>query len=865
MSDLAILVLPQGPLQAIRATLHDWVVFGKARRHVVVSREAINGSATPAVLVTQDGLSGATLQLLIAQLNPTELIRFVVIEDAGAPSDDSKEQQLAELIEGAAQARVQRLRVFVKRSGISAAPRGREGWDNVLISAEDSTAPGAALGPLPPEASGSSLSTHESYFVAALAGLFTEQKSAPFDDRAQLPDGQIMAGRVFIRRLDTSEVENSLRGSVLDMSKGLPRPVEQGVEMQWVEDVALANRDMADHLWKKHGSLFAGHRRVVQQTEVKEIGAWEALKHFSSFLLSLTRTAPRAWVASLIHQGKVGVASKVRGFVYGPSANIVVSFGGARVGDGAPAAAEFLAALRDADGELAELSGGQREHIAHVDTSRLWRDYIGGGLTLADGRTRVEEMPAVRVGSRTAIARYGAQIAPSSGEAFEIRDGSVAAQLPTGHVGPSDLLEAENLRGHLKEMSKESMYGVQASQELDRLGTWIDRQRVTYSGQVLSRVAAEILKRTQEVRNLQDLIKRVLDDNAELDRLTQQATRARRKVWIIAFIALLTIAGAIGGWLIGAISGLVAGIIAAVVFCSGIFGSFIAYYKGQVDLWRRAAQLREDMNLIGPAQENIVSAVRDMRRLGDAYQLGLLWTRVLGTFMADPLPNSSDASEVTLPIRSPRPLNSAVGAAQADPTKSEQAAMELKKRVFTSGWMGYAWSQFLGSAAGQLGKDGAALVNKPEALYEQRAAAEDDLLEKWADTLDSQGSASTGADEIWLRCLRHLVSDRQVLLAPLLGAIETSQGGREMSVSEAEFMAPIAQQHIGATLAPFSFTDHGLQDGINRVGWPWVSDESEEAHLGRLGILMQFTSGGQPYHFGEQEEEDLGWEGLAGV
>ncbi|PPH07749.1 hypothetical protein [Rathayibacter sp. AY1H3] len=873
MSTITVLLAPAGPLAGIRDALTDWSAAGMVDEFHWVEPQMIGRTSISALVVRGGTIEGTTLNAL-AGAGRTERIRLVSLVPAltgVVPAGTAVEQELAQFLESSfGQAKVVRVRAVVARAGgpATVADLAVDGWHNILLSPEDSSGPGMGQTRLPPTTDPLELGVPAAAGVAGLVGLWTGVDGSPLDDE-NLTYGQLARmSRSYYRRLGTAELEGALRREVLSMERGLPLPTQFGTAATYVEDAPLASQNMSEQLWARHPGVLRGPRDAEPPRKTKQIGAWDALKMLFGFVLAALRNAPRAWLAAVVNRVRADAAAAVHGLVFGgaPSAYAVVVKG--VTADGMPASwLDYGGAAASIDRILDEQGGARRDHEAHADLSALWQDYVAASLTLADGGERVTGLTPVQIGAQRGVLRRPGGIVPGADQAFDGVPPHLAATVGLPAAEPFDVLGVYALEQRLRFVAEQPAVGVAAATALQALGTWKAEHGDSFAARVGTRIGESFFAVTLEIRTLLEDIRRAAsaDDILTSVQAQQKRLASTTRILVIVFTALLVVTGVLlATGVIGVTIGL---ILLGSILLVGFATTLIVFLRGQRELFRLINARTELLAREELARRNLRHAVRDARRLTDAYGQFLAWSRVVGTILAAPFGRAEESALAPDVDVADLPQSVRLGAGVVDPAAVGSAAIELRRDIFAIGWLDQCWTAALAGAPRQIGPRGVEIEADARALYRQSGGGEDSLLPLWTAALSAHGVDGSVGDATWARVLQDLDGPRSAIADRLLASVSDARLAGGAPVPYARFLADTdsPSRLLGDRLDDGLLTDSARASGASAV-------ERPDSRIGRRGLsrivaLTELTASIPAYEFlvhraaGPRMVSDVGLDG----
>lgn len=848
MAELTVFLAPTAVGSGIKDVLKDLSAVGLVRPFLWVDGIDADGSPVAATRVEHGREFDTTIQEVVAsqRILVLRLAVFVPLTgDVPALAIDT-ERRLAELLASTSGgARVVRLRLLLGRPGgtpPSNVVLALDGWHNVLIAPEDARGPGMGHIALSGDDNGLEIGRHAAPVVAAVSGLWADVDHAPFDDKPVLPGNLVSLTRSFYRRLDTTEVENSLRRQIFEQDGGLPLPREGGAPVTYVDDVPLATQTMARNLWDKHRAVLRGDRVPYAVAETQTIGFWAALKMFFSFLGAALRNAPAAWYARVVDSVSSSVAGAVHQTVFGdnPSAYEVVANG--RTSQGRSASwSQVGSATHQLRGSI-ESVDDDRQHAARADLSDLWHDYSRAAMTLADGGARSADLPPVQIGASRGVLRRASDVVPGPAQQFDRIPGVVAATVEVNSVDATDVIGAHQLRTQLSELDQDASLGIEARRTSSALDEWRSRIGSSFAVAVGNTLAQNFQERHREV---QDLLAKL---RAHADAPPPAESKGHNKLarWIQITSVILLIVIAVSGvgiaqswfdWWIGALI-----IVGSIVLWTVVLVS--VFLRGQRDLFQELNKRKAAASNVQADEANLRTALRDLDRLGDAYSQYLAWSRAMGAFLAEPLgPNNFDR-ETEGRIAWGLPKNTGIGYADPNPEQLAGTAEYLRQDLFGLGWLTPPWERAMVNAGDSLGSEGRDIKADPSLLWRAPGAGSRSSLDRWSTDFFRGAFTSSGAELMWDKARTNLLGPKSELVQSLVGQIEVLVDGVKTYVPLTDFLAGIADaagqgrvDHFDRGMVTDLATTQGLtavKDDVRHRGW---------AGIGTVSVATQISDG----------------------
>lgn len=863
MASLVVILAPSGPAVAVREVLTDLSAVGLIEPLVWVSAEAVEQSQVAALSVVEGRSSGTTLQAIAtgARVERVRLVVLVPVVEGATQVESRTEQKVAELLGNTmGGVPLTRIRAIITRAGdATTTPHlGRVGWHNVLLAPEQAAGPSLGHSLLQATSDRLDIGTQAATAVAGIAGLWTGVAGSPLDAESVDPGESVRLARSFFRRLQSSALETQLRRRVTATSESLPLPVEGGSTSVYIDDNALATSTMAKALWARHQEVLRGPRDSRARAATKAIGFWGALKMFFSFLWASIRNAPGRWVDSVLLKVKSGVAQRVHSAVFGDSPSAYAVVVGGVTASGLPASWLDLADAAEALEDVLDEAGEAREHHAMSDLSSLWKEYCAGAFTLADGGDRVPGLSPVQIGTQRAVLRTVDLVVPSPASRFTTIPGHLAARIEIDAVDAFDVLAINNLHQRLSHLQSEPALGLEVGGALEALGNWNTAHRGSYAGRVGSVLGEAVVRAGEEIKDLIEKLKAAGAAEDPVNTMAARQKRLSRTLRVLGIVAILLgiAVGAAFGF--GLLEETLAIILGASVLVVWFIASVATFMNGQRDLFRLITARSELMANAEIMKRNLRQAVRDLRRLTDAYSQYLTWSRLLGTVLAAPLGRAPEANEDGARLNPDLPLSVRLGSAAVNDEALANAVVALRRDIFRTGWLTEPWEALIAAAHSTIGAEGYELKDDPSRIFSQPGSGDTSLLLKWVSIVAEKGVDSKVADRLWASVQAQLDGDKKELSDALLGSIVELGQAETTRMPYDSFMARVdSPDLIGAS---------GQFDGVvftaeSRAAAPAGVDRSwglqQRLGLSRIAVLTQLSQGAPPYIFVANGEEDV--------
>lgn len=846
MAVLTVFAAPSGPADGVLAALTDLSAAGLIDEFAWITDPSTDAAIGSVVLVESGYARDVALTDLVTTRRVTGLrICSVVPVVAGVNrlSIGAELSVSSTLASATGATSIVRIRaVLTGSAGIDGplAALAVEGWHNIVVSPEDSRAPGFGRVPIPAAPDGTDFGRFDAPVIAGLTGLWSGIAHAPLDDAPVLPGQVVRLTRSFYRKLETTEVEASLRREILAQDGSLPLPSDQRAQVVYLQDTGLAGVTMAQALWHKHGAVLRGPRLSYQAQTAETTGAWAAIKMFFSFLWASIRNAPTAWYNKIAG----GVASRVAIgvqetlFTQAPAAYEVVVRG--RRANGQHAGwAEIGAASAQLTGILGGAPHGDGMHPgaapvqdAGTDLSELWQDYTKSALTLADAGNRSSDLPPVPVGSARGVVRNAADVVPGPADRFTAIPGVIGAAIATDGVDAVDVLGVADLASHLGDLQRDPTHGLSAGSTTSALDDWRQRHSRSYGAAIGHQLASAFGASCHEAQQLLEKLRNAQQPpdpgskNLGLARWVQLALVA----WVIltGVFVYLTVKDIVVWWVTVTVV-----VVTLLMLLVALCAAFISTQR------RLFALLHQRKSVIAEQEvdrQNLLSALQDVRRLSQAYEQFLAWSRVIGTFLAAPLGPDTHRNVETLHIAHGLPMSTSVGVARPAADEIASTAGYLRRDLFRPGWLSASWDDLILRAAPPLpGSRDASAGASP--LWFERGRDSGSRLDQFSADMCSGKITSSGAEVVWQQALERLSGPMSGLVPGLLATVEPV-GGTQTNIEE--FLGGLDQQAEPAgTFPPTLLTDTAVTSSVARI----VTDyrRPQRHGLGIVGAATQLT------------------------
>jgi xanthosine utilization system XapX-like protein len=323
--------------------------------------------------------------------------------------------------------------------------------------------------------------------------------------------------------------------------------------------------------------------------------------------------------------------------------------------------------------------------------------------------------------------------------------------------------------------------------------------------------------------------------------------RAMQVIAIIAAVLGVAIGVLLGSGIITSTIAIIAGV---VILVSWFIATIATYLRGQRDLFR---MLNARQELIANAElmkRNLRQAVRDLRRLTDAYAQFLAWSRVLSSVLAAPFGVAANATADGVRLSASLPLPLKLGSASVDSDVLASAVVTLRRDIFRSGWLTEPWDALIAASPATIGPEAFELRDDPAAIFRQPGNGDTSLLLKWLAIIEERGIDSSVADRLWGSVQVQLDGEKRPLAASLLGSIIELGQPSSHRVSYEAFMSGIDEASASGGIGQFDgavFTPEARAGASIYVDRSWA--KQSRVGLSRVAVLTQLSAGMPSYAF----------------
>ncbi|MBW3068567.1 hypothetical protein GZ998_03440 [Actinomyces sp. 594] len=775
----------------------------------------------PLTLAVNQGQVSALRFSRAVNRHAVEVVRLIVVVPVGHEARDAL-SALAELhfqglgIPG--QARRECVRVLVPWSDAPIPGElGHQGWHNVMLSPEVSADPAFTVSGwwLTPEA----IPGCAAVGLAVQGGITGTVSAAPEDDQRPSTSDYVKITRTFVRVADARAVEDALRSQVTSIAAHYPQPIrsDTGVPVAGFPDPGERVVQAAADWERRHGKhLRRPPARLADASPPRSMGAWKLLKMFFAFLLKALAGAPGDWLRKQIAGIKAGIAGSVSAAVFGPDSPVRVVVGGVDA-SGQPASWQELSRLAAQASASIPEEFPRAPQPAARDFGGLWQDLISGSRALLDG-SGCEELRL------TAYEGYVPErdlVAPSGEDEGSLRLPQAIDPLPADTVLHAwDELETQRVRRVLQKAAAENGPRAATAQEyLRRIESWHTRNSRRFVPLIGRAIARHWEAARADIRDTQARL-----DELRAQDFGQEIEHEQRSLAKILRLLLLVLGIAVGVPLVltvlGRMSWFALGITVGGALLIWLLASVWIFAVRQREVFRlifltesRSAQLPE-------LEANLRMAIEDLSAIGEAYAQFNRWAAIITEFLADPL-GEQQATAPTHDSRGvpPEPLQHVT--VEVDQRHAADVAAELRRQVFTVGWLSEAWDAFEAAVADDLTPEQRSAYNAGHLNLLNEPGHAGSALANWEQGVLHAGVRSSAGLDKWRTCLGLLADST----GPRLDlAVITSDGERRAVAAYREDLStPASRPVISQVLSPAA---HATGRALTSLANHWFTEST---------------------------------------
>jgi hypothetical protein len=620
----------------------------------------------------------------------------------------------------------------------------QEGWRTLVVAPEDSFSPARPATEIIDSGDDTEAIAHSASALATIAGMWVGMGEGPFDSEP-LGATEPRVVRTFLRRLDASLVANDIRVTLTDVSRGLPKPRSSRGSTSYFQNPADAAERMAHDVMTKHQHLFTFQEQSPDGVTRTPKNWWQAILDFLKFLKQVLVNAPRDILEGTLNKGAAAVSRRVQNALYGgaDSRYEVVTRG--INGRGLPYGTDEIAttARKVAQRSAAAVSSTEQ---SLPDSSAFWRDFIAGGLTLADaGTSRLPDVDPQLVQGLPGVVPETVWVAPAPGDAFEL-SGTAVSRTQRSCVSPYDTGAQQAADDVITQLASEETGGGRVKEQFEQ---WRHRMASSYTGRIGQRLSKELRARQERLAELMAIVSQASVPEID-DVLTAEHERLRRtlKHWILGFFGIVAVSVFVG--ILGVIGVLTLTVASAVAAIAWLVHGVWRALGHQRKIFAAMNSLKAESDALDYAALNVSLAASALYRVATLYSQYLAWAPILGQFLHQPFgPPPLRPTPARLNGLLPRSVG--FGVATPDAQAVGNAAAELAQQVFEAGWLSELWTTMIAQAPEQLGPRAAEIRSNGHELLSDPAIEDTSLLRQWSALVAEGGVPAGVGDEMWRR------------------------------------------------------------------------------------------------------------------
>lgn len=638
-----VIVAPERPCREVLAVLRDWSSVDLVQPFLWVEPQPLDADArkVQGVLVIDGRARYVDALSHLADAGQPDVIRVCVLDPLTGPSPRQAGVRLTEKLRAAMpSAPVTQVHVVAAVLGLEPerAFDAATGWHNIILAPEQAKSPASARELITVDTDPLTRAMHHAAGLAGLLGLWRGGVQCALDSVPPPPEARVRLTRSYLRWVQADAVQAQLRNGLTDVGDRIPRPKSGGRLLPYLENARPAVEAAADNLYAVHSWILARPREQIPRDRKHRTGFAESLRMLWGFLWAALRNAPRDWVRKIVDGASRSAARVGQRVVFGDDSAFEVVVRG-RKPDGR------LASWSDFDKSLATLRASLADVSRHRepthDSGAFWKDFVGVGLSLADGLQRVPAVPQPMVGGSPAIVRHGSDVAPSPDRAFLDLPQHVSAQLGIQMISPADLLDAARAEADINEQAREASLAYDMADARARLAAWRQKtQFETYMGRVGGRLTDRLTELQEEIRECIQRVKSAGSPQVDTRLADRQAQLSRRMRWTSIAAVLVIVGVLVAGWQEWlpwgrAISWLVG---AAVTWFLMVV---LLFLLGQRELFQLLHRMKNEEARLRVEMSNLAAAVDDLDRVSHAYRQFVPWATSWASFWTSPLAHLS--------------------------------------------------------------------------------------------------------------------------------------------------------------------------------------------------------------------------------
>lgn len=775
MSSRTVVVAPPTRVaRGVRAILRDWSALGWLNEFCWVEvTDERPGILVGADVVGAGGVRRRNLKSVLADVPGLTAVELVVLTCLGEDDPRAVPVSAAEDLRGQLHGGL----AAISATHFVAVRHGRGGWRpdvawvgwrSLVVAPEDSWSPAEGVAPivvdpaapLDPVAE-AEYASHVAACLAATGGLWTGAEA----DGSWIRTGvggtdDVVLLRSFVRRLDASAAETAIRTRLMDLTRGVPAPLNGRRELVVVRDAGEAVRATVDQLETKYADLLRTHREELPPDVVESANWRQLLLEFLRFLRDMLFSAPVRWLATAKDVAARHAAAAAEQIVFGGAdTSYVLEVAGVTSSGRRVVDLERLSRGAERIAEDVARSSNHQDYVGltYPETAPFWKDVAQVGFGLVDGSQRVDEVRLPKAGTTIGVVPRPSAVAPQPSAVFEL-PAAVAAEIGTRTVAAADVQQQRRVLAVLEHdvhRPGRTNSSVKANQALRDLRAWTAGLGDVYMCRI-----GNILDRSIDasVRDIADIAGRFREllaaSNTEVDADSIRSTqRWVRRMLAFLVVALLVLVEA---WRRDYVPA--AAFVAILLLLPGlvILACARRFLRARQEEFAAYFRRRKLVNEYEVLRRNLLFAAMDLRRFVVMYRQYLTWADVLGSFLAHPYGRLREqAGEQRTPI-GPLPRAVRVGRLTPEDDKVARACLSLRDTVHQVGWLHPLWERAVDSGLPHAAHVLGLRTIDREGLWSDPATPGDSPLEQLALRWATDGVDPSTGDEMWRQAVRRL-------------------------------------------------------------------------------------------------------------
>lgn len=824
MSTITIYIAPSTQRPILSALL-DLSAAGYLMPFAWWESSADPGSApdrqNPELLVVNHGRLGRTnLQVLRTQVG-LQRIRLVMLVPIGAPQVEALPRE-AEIyfkeLPFTAGVHVHYTRVLIPYGeNYDANAIGRPGWHDYMLSPESTQSPEHPAVPwwtAPHQIPGAA-----GFDLAVYGGILTGMDISPIDNLPVDISDEIIITRHFLREADMSQVETQLKKSVLNIqTPPVPRRLDQGQAIQPFPDSLQWAAYLADKWAEISRPVLLTGREEMPRQRSDRVGAWQILKAFFAFMFTSLLGAPGRWLDRMIIKTKAALAGTVSSIVFGSSSPVSVLVGGVDA-KGMPISWVDLSVAAANLRESLHGAGLTRPVNRSRSLASLWTDFHNGICAMLDG-TAYNNLGLVA--GEYYMSDWSAVI-PLDAKASTYTVENNSQYLARGtRVECWQIPQVEAVAQLMDTSLAQEQAGANSrQQEAADFAQWREDNASRFIPRVGAHLAQWGKHLQQEIQFYLQRIEELTQDSPEQD-VTYKQNRLAHVMRILVAVLGLSIGVLALIYFFEWLSPMLLLIIGIVWFISWLFGTMLAFYRGQREVFAMLMTRTTGDETLRVCTENLARVLDDMEAVATAHRQLDHWASLMREFLRNPLPvvevtQTNEDVEVTLPV------GMRVEVMTASQSAIDSAAAALRAQIYTQGWVTRAWEAAESVKTIFFTPDQQQLHSHNPFIMEADTGRNSDPLNRWVEGVLADGVSSNYGTVVWDYC-RDLIAQAEpnfLTISPTREGLSFQQFVGEFGKTASgsvyrEMLKAPARADNKALTDPLARIVHPIENGMSR-------------------------------------------------